>query len=130
MRDVTSAERLVNWDASNATTSPQVREGVKLIDAFEKINAAPPLPEMPAVAMSADKPWRTDVLPAEATATETVTFTEWQAALDLLAEHLGAVHVTDTHSGHDIYLYNPTLVTTEIGDVVDAVRGQAPPPAG
>ena len=67
MEDVTSAERLVNWDATNATTSPQVREGVKLIDAFEKINAAPPLPELPAVVLSADKPWRTDLLPAAAT---------------------------------------------------------------
>ena len=127
MEDVTSAERLVTWDATNATTSPQVREGVKLIDAFEKIDAAPPLPELPAVVLSADKPWRTDLLPAEATAHETVTFAEWLASLDLLAKELGAEHVTATHSGHDIYLYNPTLVSNEIRAVVDRVREQAPP---
>lgn len=128
MEDVTSAERLVNWDVTNATTSPQVREGVKLIDAFEKINAAPPLPEMPAVVLSADKPWRTDLLPAEAARHETVTFAEWLASLDLLANELGAEHVSRADSGHDIYLYNPTLVTDEIRDVVADVRGQAPPP--
>ena len=127
MEDVTSAERLVTWDATNATTSPQVREGVKLIDAFEKINAAPPLPELPAVVLSADKPWRTDLLPAEATTHETVTFVEWLASLNLLAKDLGAEHVTHTDSGHDIYLYNPTLVTGEIRDVVNDVREQAPP---
>lgn len=127
MEHVTSAERLVNWDATNATTSPQVREGVKLIDAFEKINAAPPLPELPAVVLSADKPWRTDLLPAEATTHETVTFAEWLASLDLLAKDLGAEHVTHTDSGHDIYLYNPTLVTGEIRDVVTDVREQTPP---
>jgi len=104
-----------------------VREGVKLIDAFEKIDAAPPLPELPAVVLSADKPWRTDLLPAEATAHETVTFAEWLASLDLLAKELGAEHVTATHSGHDIYLYNPTLVSNEIRAVVDRVGEQAPP---
>lgn len=129
MQDVTSAERLVTWDATNSTTSPQVREGVKLIDAFEKINAAPPLPELPAVVLSADKHWRTDLLPAEATRNETVTFAEWLASLDHLAKDLGAEHVTRTGSGHDIYLYNPTLVTDEIRDVVDDVRGQATPAA-
>lgn len=127
MEDVTSAERLVNWDSTNATTSPQVREGVKLIDAFEKINAAPPLPELPAVVLSADKPWRTDLLPAAATTQETVTFAEWLASQELLAKDLGAEHLTNTDSGHDIYLYHPALVTDEIRDVVDDVREQAPP---
>jgi pimeloyl-ACP methyl ester carboxylesterase len=127
--DVTTADRLVNWDAANAKTSPQVREGVQLIDAFEKIEAAPPLPDLPAVVMSADKPWRTDLLPAAATRRETVTFTQWLASLDLLAQDLGAEHITATGSGHDIYLYNPTLVTDAIRDIVGDVRGQALPPA-
>ena len=29
IEDVTSAVRLISWDAANSTTSPQVREGVK-----------------------------------------------------------------------------------------------------
>jgi len=119
IQDVTSAVRLVNWDAANATTSPQVREGVRLVDAFEKIAAAPPLPRVPAVVLSADKPWRTDLLPAEVAAIETVTFEQWLAALDLLAQDLGAQNITVTDSGHDIYLYNPALVTEQIGRIVD-----------
>jgi len=122
MEQVTTADRLTTWDTTNATTSPQVREGVRLIDAFRKINAAPPQPELPAVVLSADKPWRTDLLPATETQADTVTFGEWLASMDCLAKDLGAEHVTDTGSGHDIYLYNPALVSGEIRDVVDHVR--------
>jgi hypothetical protein len=86
------------------------------MDAFEQINAAPPLPAVPAVVLSADKPWRTDLLPPEATQGEMVTFADWLASLDRLATALGAENITQTDSGHDIYLYNPALV-------VDAVRG-------
>lgn len=130
IQDVTSAERLVTWDATNAMTSPQVREGVKLIDAFEKIDDAPPLPELPAVVLSADKPWRMDLVPAEAGRNPTVTFTEWLASLDLLAADLGAEHITRTDSGHDIYLYNPALVAGAIRVIVDDVRAQYLPSAG
>ncbi|GAA2542800.1 hypothetical protein GCM10010409_16990 [Mycolicibacterium diernhoferi] len=44
----------------------------------------------------ADKPWRTDLLPADATRGE---------------------QVTETHSGHDVYLYNPAVVVVAIRDV-------------
>lgn len=122
IEDVTSAVRLVNWDAANATTSPQMREGVRLIDAFERIAAAPPLPPVPAVVLSADKPWRTDLVPAGAAPVETVTFAQWRAALDLLAHDLDAENITRTDSGHDIYLYHPALVTDQIRRIVDDVR--------
>jgi hypothetical protein len=47
MQDVASPSKVVNWDATNSKTSPQVREGVQLLDAFRQINAAPPLPRVP-----------------------------------------------------------------------------------
>lgn len=124
--DVTSGRRLVNWDAGNAITSPGQREGVKLVDAFEKIDAAPPLPPLPAVVLSADKPFRTDLLPAEVAAIETVTFQQWLAAQDLLAGQLDAEHITATGSGHAIYLYNPGLVADRIRGIVDDVRSRTP----
>lgn len=130
MEDVASAVQLVNWDATNSATSPQVREGVKIIDAFEQINAAPGLPGMPAVVLSADKPWRTDLVPPEAARVETVTFTDWLASLDLLAGALDAENITRTHSGHDIYLYNPALVVDAIRGIVDEVRGPTTPTTG
>lgn len=122
MKDVVSPAKLADWDATNAMISPQVREGVQLIDAFAQINAAPPLPDIPAVVLSADKPWRIDLLPPEAVTDDMVTFDDWLAALDLLAADLDAEHITTTDSGHDIYLYSPALVVDAIRDVVDTVR--------
>jgi pimeloyl-ACP methyl ester carboxylesterase len=122
MEDVVSPGKLANWDASNSATSAQAREGVQLIDAFARIDAAPPLPKVPAIVLSADKPWRTDLLPPEATSSEMVTFTDWLTSLDRLAASLGAEHVTRTSSGHDIYLYSPALVVHAINQVVDDVR--------
>ncbi len=126
--DVVGPAALTTWDATNAETTPQVHEGVHLIDAFSRIDAAPPLPAVPAVVLSADKPWRTDLLPAEATRGAQVTFADWLAAQNLLATALGAEHVTDTHSGHDIYLYNPALVVKAIHEVVRAASPAGAPP--
>jgi len=78
------------------------------------------------VVLSADKPFRTDLLPAEVAAVQTVTFPQWLAAQDLLAEQLGAEHITATGSGHAIYLYDPGLVTDRIRGIVDDVRSRTP----
>ena len=72
--------------------------------------------------LSADKPWRIDLLPPEATHDEMVTFQDWLTALDRLAVDLDADHVTATNSGHDIEAYNPALVVDAIRTVVDDVR--------
>jgi pimeloyl-ACP methyl ester carboxylesterase len=122
IEDVIGPARLANWDTSNAATSPQVQEGVRLVDAFAQINAAPPLPTMPAAVLSADKPWRTDLLPAEATQGERVTFADWLAGQQRLAAALDVEPVTATDSGHDVYLYRPALVVDAIRDIVDDVR--------
>jgi hypothetical protein len=52
-----------------------------------------------------------------------VSFSDWLAAQDLLAASLNAKHIKETKSGHNIYLYEPQLVTDAIHEVVDAVRG-------
>lgn len=127
MADVVSPEKLATWDQANAMTSPQVREGVRLIDAFARINAAPPMPKVPAVVLTADKPWRVDLLPPEVDRTTMVTFDDWQAQLDRLAEALGAVNITETNSGHNIYQYSPRLVVESIHSVVEDVQGGASP---
>lgn len=121
MEGMVTAGALANWDASNATTSPQVREGVKVIDAFRQINAAAPLPKVPTVVLSADKPWRTDLLPPEARKGEMVTFANWHASQEQAAAALGAKLITKTNSGHDIYLYSPALVVDSIHEIVDQV---------
>lgn len=123
MAEVADPAALRNWDEDNATTSAQVREGVELLDAFAKIAAAPPIPKVPAVVLVADKPWRTDLLPPDLQERESVTFDDWQAQLDRLATELDAEKVTATSSGHDIYLYNPSVVVDAIRLVVDDARG-------
>jgi len=130
MAQVVAPTALRNWDSDNATTSPQVREGVQLLDAFRQIDAAPPVPKVPAVVLAADKPWRTDLLPAELRDRESVTFANWLAQLDRLATALDAEKVTDTHSGHDIYLYNPSIVVDAIQLVANEVRTAAEGDAG
>ncbi|GAA0652063.1 hypothetical protein GCM10009535_32960 [Streptomyces thermocarboxydovorans] len=128
MAEVAGAEAVKKWDASNAQTSPESREGVHILDAFRKINAAAPAPApaVPAVVLSADKPWRTDLLPPEAKKGEQVTFEDWLASQQRLAESLGArEHITNTDSGHDIYLYQPRLVDA----ICDVVAATSSPPA-
>lgn len=122
MENIATAAQLKGWSKTNAMTSAQSPEGVELADAFAKINAAQPLPDVPAVVLSADKPWRIDLLPPKVRKIKTVTFDEWLQSLDLLATALHAQHITDTNSGHDIYLYNPAIVVDAIHGVVDDVR--------
>ena len=54
---------MAHWDQTNQATSPQSPEGVQLADAFAQIDAAPAMPIVPAIVLSADKPYRTDLIP-------------------------------------------------------------------
>ncbi|MGB6427302.1 MAG: alpha/beta hydrolase [Methyloceanibacter sp.] len=124
IEQVASPEALAKWDAGNKISTPQSPEAVELADAIGKIDAAPRLPERPMAVLSADKPWQP---PSSATENDapggpTVTFADWLAAQNLLAASLRTRHVTQTRSGHHVYMYAPQLVVAAIRDVVDAVR--------
>ncbi len=80
---------------------------------------------LPAAVLSADKPWRTDLLAAEATGCEQVTFADWLAGQQRLAAALSVEQIAETHSGHDIYLYTPALVVDAIMEIVDDVHESA-----
>ncbi|HEY6531998.1 MAG TPA: alpha/beta hydrolase [Acidimicrobiales bacterium] len=110
------------WDATNAATDDHVREGVQIKNAFDQINAAGPLPKVPTVVLAADKPWRTDLVPPDALPAEAVAFDDWLAMVNTLGATVGAPTITETNSGHGIYLYNPALVTSSIREIVDDVR--------
>ena len=119
--DVLDPAVTAHWDASNQATSPQSPEGVQLLDAFAQIDAAPPMPAVPVIVLSADKPYRTDLIPP-VLAAELPTFADWLDAQALLAAALHADHVTATASGHNVYLYSPAIVVAAIRDVVDRTR--------
>lgn len=121
--DVVTPAKLAAWDETNRATSEQVREGLEVIDAFDKIRAAPSPPDVPTVILSADKPYRTDLLPPELAQSDTLlTFSDWLAAQARMAGVTGGEHITETDSGHNVYLYSPALVTDAIARVVDEVR--------
>lgn len=117
-----SPATLALWDAGQRATSTQAPEGVEVADAIARIEAAPPMPRLPITVLSADKPWRTDLLPPEMTQGDNMTFAQWLASVHLLAEGVGARPVTTTNSGHNIYLYSPQLVTDETRAVVEGIR--------
>jgi pimeloyl-ACP methyl ester carboxylesterase len=124
--DVLDPAVMASWDEMNQATSPQVPEGVLLADAFAQIDAAPAPPTVPAIVLTADKPYRTDLVPPAVVA-ELPSFADWLDAQALLAAALGAEHITSTASGHNIYLYSPTLVIDAVRDVVDESRSRPAP---
>ena len=122
IRDVASAEAVEKWDAANRKSDPAAPEAVMLIDAYARIDAAPPLGELPAVVLSSDKPWQPPSTPKDSGPAGGVTFADWQASEKLLATTLKAKFVPSTNSGHNIYAYSPQIVIDAIHEVVDAVR--------
>ena len=73
-------------------------ETVMLIDALAKIDAASPLRELPAVVLSADKPWQPPSAQKESDPVGGLTFADWEASEKLLATSLNAKFVTKTNS--------------------------------
>jgi len=122
VREVASPEAVAKWDASNRMSVPEAPEAVMLIDAFTKIDATPPLRELPAVVLSADKPWQPPSAVKESDPAAGVTFADWRASEGLLATSLKARLVATTNSGHNIYAYAPQLVISAIREVVESVR--------
>jgi pimeloyl-ACP methyl ester carboxylesterase len=87
-------------------------EHVDLDAANAFVRTLAPLPPMPVVVLSSDVPWF--ILPF-GPGGELVDYSK--ALVDshaLLAESLGATHVTKTDSAHDIYLQNAPLVNEQI----------------
>jgi Predicted hydrolases or acyltransferases (alpha/beta hydrolase superfamily) len=122
MEELVTPGALQWWDDVNSATNDVVREGVMVKDAFAQINAAGPMPDVPAVVLVADKPFRTDLVPPEQLQGEHTTFDDWVAMVTRLGADLGAQTITETNSGHNIYMYNPELVIDSIREVVDTVR--------
>lgn len=122
IREVVSPEALAKWDEANRRSTPEAPEAVMLVDAFTKSDAMPALRELPAVVLSADKPWQPPSAAQGGDPAAGVTFADWRTSERLLATSLNARLVATTKSGHNIYAYAPQLVIDAIREVVDAVR--------
>ena len=99
---------------------------------FDQVRAALPLPSMPLVVLSADRPWGPQIPPLIKAGKLPkdvppdfgyVTDAAQKKAQDQLATLVpNAKHITNTHSGHTIHKEQPQLVVDTIREVVDAVR--------
>lgn len=85
----------------------------------DELVAAPAVPAVPAVVLTAQKPWDLQVGDGS-------TWPKWLESQDLLATVLHARHISKTHSGHAIAVEKPALVVGAIRDVVDEARNSAP----
>lgn len=92
-------------------------EGVLSDDAFARIKAAPPLPRVPAIVLSADK-----FAPPKALTPDNYTLAQIHDANAMLAAALGTTDIIAAGSGHNVMLYQPKFVADNIVAVVDQVR--------
>lgn len=84
------------------------------------VEALPPLPPMPVVVLSSDRPWF--ILPFGRGGAPVDYSRALLESQTLLAQSLGATHLTRTSSAHDIYQENAPLVNQQIADVIALVR--------
>ena len=94
-------------------------EGVLVGDAVARINAAPPLPRVPAIVLSSDK-----FQPPEVLTPENYTLAQIHEANDMLAAALGTTNVVSNGSGHNMMLYQPKFVADNIITTVQAAAGR------
>lgn len=103
-----------NADAQAGTPD---EEAILADNAFATIAAAPPLPHVPAIVLSADK----FAAPA-ALKPDNYTQDQIHRANDMLAAALGTTNVVIEGTGHNQMLYQPRAIADEIVTVVDEVR--------
>jgi pimeloyl-ACP methyl ester carboxylesterase len=98
-------------------------EQVAYDQALDEVANNRSIPPMPLVVLTADQPYPAPTQPGLPANLNTVTRQAQDVSQRQVAQLVpGAEHITETHSGHDIMLDNPVLVSDSILDVVAAVR--------
>jgi pimeloyl-ACP methyl ester carboxylesterase len=108
-------------------------EVLDLQGTFQQLGESPPVPPVPTIVLTADRPQLTPELLASgqlpAGVDQEFADALWAAQLaaqdEMAKKFPGAEHITDTNSTHYIHLDNPQLVTDSIRQVVDAARDGA-----
>jgi pimeloyl-ACP methyl ester carboxylesterase len=127
--------KLIEGDVSEGVAEYPALERVDVDRSLDQIRAAPPLRQLPLIVLSADRPWgpqvpsmiaagtlAADVPPDFGYVTDAA---QKQAQAKLAQLAVGAKHVTNTNSGHEIHKEQPQLVIDSIREVVEAVRSGA-----
>lgn len=105
------------FERDSATPPEPGAEAVLVDDAFARIRAAPPLPRVPSIVLSADK-----FAPPENLTPQNYTLAQIHHANDMLAAALGTTNLVASGSGHNMMLYQPKFVADNIIAIVDQVR--------
>ncbi|MCA1731032.1 MAG: alpha/beta hydrolase [Actinobacteria bacterium] len=108
-------------------------EVLDLQGTFQQLGESPPVPPVPTIVLSADRPQLSPEVLASgqlpAGVDQEFADALWAAQLaaqdELAKKFPGAEHITNTNSSHYIQLDNPQLVTDSIRRVVDAARDGA-----
>jgi pimeloyl-ACP methyl ester carboxylesterase len=117
------------WKIANASRPAAIAdypalERIKFDVALAQVRDARSIPQMPLVVLTADQPVSPSGFPAGVPASFATVIDNTQHAAQGMAAKLvnGATWITRTHSGHNIMLDNPGLVSGSVDDVVQAVR--------
>jgi pimeloyl-ACP methyl ester carboxylesterase len=99
-------------------------ERVDFDNALDEVAANRSIRPMPLVVLTADAPYPAPTNPGIPANINVATRQAQDVSQRQVAQLVrGAEHITETHSGHDIMLDNPVLVSDSILGVVAAVRG-------
>jgi pimeloyl-ACP methyl ester carboxylesterase len=127
-QDMTPAQWAL-WKTANATSPAAIAdypalERINPDIALQQVRDARSIPQMPLVVLTADKPVNPSGFPPgiPASFAAVIDHTQHIAQSQVAKLVYGARWVTDTHSGHNIMLDNPALVSGSADDVVYAVR--------
>jgi pimeloyl-ACP methyl ester carboxylesterase len=116
------------WIAWNTTPAAIIKEypdyeRVDFDKALDEVAANLSIPPMPLVVLTADEPYPSPKQPGLPADLNVVTRQAQDVAQRQVAQLVpGAEHITETHSGHDIMLDNPALVSHAVLEVLTAVR--------
>jgi pimeloyl-ACP methyl ester carboxylesterase len=102
---------------TDGQTVPPGEEAILAENAFAAIAAAPPLPRVPAIVLSADK-----FAAPKNLKPDNYTQAQIHQANDMLAAALGTTNVIIPGTGHNQMLYQPKAIADQIVTVVDEVR--------
>jgi pimeloyl-ACP methyl ester carboxylesterase len=126
---------LLRGDIDESLLEYPALEWIDADTSFDQLQAAPPLPQMPLIVLSADEPIGPTIpalkaagvvgpeIPDDFGYVTDAAQAKSQADLAALAE--GSIHITDTDSGHNVHHEQPALVAEAILDVVARVQAGA-----
>jgi pimeloyl-ACP methyl ester carboxylesterase len=130
---LTAAQRAVYVEMNSPMPDPGA-EDVDWDATFEQLRESAPVPDIPVIVLTADRPQLTTEVLASGQLPEDVDqefadalWAAQMAAQDRLAALFpGGQHITETNSTHYIQEDNPQLVVDSIREVVDSVRSAQP----